>query len=204
MEFVRLPWLSRRLGRDVVAGIEPFLGPERPAEPPPGALLVTTSWPSSRVAVQMPQEVPGGRCFAALSPERRRDAWIAWERWIDAFVQEAVTGPEAIRDNSRRLGPDRDFLAHVLCRMWSFTTDAEWQEFLRQTGREDPGIRFPAFPSEATQEALVLMGRTFKILPSDLVERPAPKFAFDFRLLLRRFARAPEDESAAALLEGVA
>jgi hypothetical protein len=198
MLWVRLPWLSARLDRPVLASIEALCGEGSDGlGVPPGALVLRTRWPSAHVMVLMPAAVPGGECWESLDPDGKRATDVAWERWVDRLLQEAIDRPRLSEADVQRLGPDRDVLAMALLRAWFWIDDAAWGAFARGRGLTDR-LAFPALPSPGMCEALKLMAKTFRRTPAELLKQPLPEFVFNYQVSLRR---EPKELAAEALAD---
>ncbi|OGB94028.1 MAG: hypothetical protein A2Z31_00240 [candidate division NC10 bacterium RBG_16_65_8] len=175
MEYLPLPWLSRRLDRPIYAAIKPFLDDgQRPGiVPASGAGLLLTRWPSARFMAQMPAAVPGGPCYDTdLDARGRRDTNAAWEGWVDVFLSHVLSRPLLRPEQVHVLGPDRDRLALGLLRAWCWVP-------------EEDGT-FARLPSAAFQDALRLLGAKTRRLPSELLSLPFPAFILDFRILMNK------------------
>lgn len=178
MEYLPLPWLSRRLDRPIYAAIKPFLDDgQRPGiVPPEGSGLLLTRWPSARFMAQMPAAVPGAPCYDDLDASGRRGTNTAWEAWVDVFLAHVLARPTLRPDQIHVLGPDRDRLALGLLRIWCWVP-------------EEDGT-FGRLPSAAFQDALRLLGAKTRRLPSELLSLPFPAFILDFRILMMAKGRS--------------
>lgn len=160
MVFLRLPWLSARLGRPVLAAVEPFVNDPQ-EEAPAEAYYLVTRWPSTRFMAAMPSALPAVEAYVDLTSEARAAA-LGWESWVDRFLAEVTGWPSA---ELQRLGSDRDVLTLGVLRIWGWGADPDG-----------------AFRS--IQEAAALLSLKLRLSPSDLLSRPFPAFAFDCRMLL--------------------
>lgn len=198
MLWIRLPWLSARLDRPVLASIKVLCGESLDLlDPLPKALVLRTRWPSAHFMTLMPAAVPGGECWAALDPDGRHVADVAWERWVDRLLVEAIDRPRLSEADVQRLGPDRDVLAMALLRAWFWIDDATWEAFAVKQGLQDRPA-FPAMPSPGMCEALKLMAKTFRRTPAELLDQSFPAFVFNYQVALRR---EPKELAADALAD---
>lgn len=184
MRWIPLLWLTERLARPVGAVIAPSFGADRDEDfIPDNAVVFRVACPSARVMIHVPNAVPGAVCYDALDEGSRLRTQIAWERWKDRFLAEAIVDPPMTEATIQTLGPDADALAIALLKLWNWIPETDGA--------------LPNMPGAAFQDALRFLSIRLRRSPSEILAAPFDAFVLDYRILrgpVRDEAEVPESE----------
>jgi len=192
---IPLPWLTEHLGRPVVAVVDPPLGLARDDDVLPAeAEVFVVRCPSARFMARVPNALPGASCYDALSPDGRTDNVVAWERWADLFLTEAIAEPPLREADVQALGPDRDVLIVALLRLWNWIPehgDADCPHL----GPDQHCHHLPNMPGDPFQDILKFLAGKLRRAPSEILEMPFDAFVLNYRVLRGPPKAAATDET---------
>lgn len=200
MKAIRLPWLTERMERQVLAlaPVRLILDPHDEHYLPPGCIVFRLRMPSAMVIAQAPDALPGADCYDTLEDKARHGKSVAWARWQDHFLTQVIAEPRLSESDIQDLGADRDHLTTELLRLWGWIGSHGDDCPSPEISNGHAACRhFDNMPNRSVQDILRYQSARLRIPPHRLLREDLDFFCFDFRVL-----KAPKAEPALEDLGG--